>query len=162
MNFDKTKVYTALDADQVKTYSKGYFADNLMDLKNLVLNGEKPRVLSWVSDETHTYRFTDGTTDKAYFLFYLVEEPKTARPYKSSAEMLQDFKKRYSFDEKHISIPVIWIKSLDNNSCSAIIHFSENGVFCCSGADITGISFGYLLENCTYLDGSPCGIIEEN
>ncbi len=36
MQFDKSRVYTKLNADEVKEGSEGYFADTLNDLKDIV------------------------------------------------------------------------------------------------------------------------------
>lgn len=33
MEFDKSRVFTALNADEIKVGSKGYFADNLRSLR---------------------------------------------------------------------------------------------------------------------------------
>lgn len=39
MEFDKLKVYTALNASEVKVGSKGYGSDTIEDLKNKVITG---------------------------------------------------------------------------------------------------------------------------
>lgn len=36
MKFDESKIYTLVTADKVKIGSKGFFSDNLRDLKNIV------------------------------------------------------------------------------------------------------------------------------
>ena len=43
MEFDKSKVYTAVNADEVKVGSKGYFADTIAGLKN---NIDKENILT--------------------------------------------------------------------------------------------------------------------
>lgn len=75
MDFDIKKVYTTLNADEVKVGSKGYFADDLTALKEQVSSGELVQELAEVKNESNKFRFI--TEDKcAWQLFYLVEESK--------------------------------------------------------------------------------------
>lgn len=41
MEFDESKIYTALNADKIKIGSKGYYADSLGDLKHRVNSDDK-------------------------------------------------------------------------------------------------------------------------
>lgn len=76
MEFDKSRVYTAVNADELKVGSKVIVADDLGDLKDAVLNNEKPETLLKVFDEYSQYRFQVGYGGNAVFaLVYLVEEP---------------------------------------------------------------------------------------
>lgn len=73
MKFDENKVYTVFDVDKIKPCSKGYFADNLVSLSNIVENEYKPAY-----GEIDEVLFINGFTRKdgaSYCLFYLVEEP---------------------------------------------------------------------------------------
>ena len=79
MKFDKSKVFTALNADEVKCGSKGYFANTLAGLRLNVLNEQANLCeLTDVYNESVIYRFetNDGDNVAVYNLFYLVEEPE--------------------------------------------------------------------------------------
>lgn len=175
MEFDKSKVYTLLNADEVKIGSEGYFADNLEDLKDIV---ERERVeyygkigsIGSIEVESYSCRF--HKKDKyCYGLFYLVKEPKEKkfRPYSNPEEMIEDFKRRYNayggWSGK--DNPMIWIKSKttgfrhlvtdygDNDNCG---HCNKS----CIWIGTLPINFKELYENYTYLDGTPCGINDES
>lgn len=80
MEFDVSKVYTAVNAEELKPGSKLITADNLSDLKAQV-SADSPHILSLTSikeSEESLYRFEceDGNE---YALAYLVEEPETLK-----------------------------------------------------------------------------------
>lgn len=73
MEFDKSKVYSAANADEVKIGSVGYFADSLGSLKELVANDSSNKhVLTAVYSENAVYRFSYG--DLQWGVFYLISE----------------------------------------------------------------------------------------
>lgn len=73
MEFNKNKVYSAANADELKVGSMVFVADTLRDLKNEVeTNNFEPVCLVDLNDETCTHRFV---TDDRYSLAYLVSEP---------------------------------------------------------------------------------------
>lgn len=88
MEFDKTRVYSAYNADEVKVGSKGYFADSISELKKKVNEGNELLTLVKIYGEESATRFSISTIS-SYILFYLVEEPKEKvyRPYNDTAEM---------------------------------------------------------------------------
>ena len=88
MEFDKTRVYTVCNADEVKVGSKGYFADSISDLKKKVDEGSELLTLTKIYGEESATRFSVSPIS-SYILFYLVEEPKEKvyRPYNDTAEM---------------------------------------------------------------------------
>ena len=88
MKFDKTRVYSAYNADEVKVGSKGYFADSISDLKKKVDEGSELLTLTKIYGEESATRFSISTIS-SYILFYLVEEPKEKvyRPYNDTAEI---------------------------------------------------------------------------
>ena len=61
MEFDKSKVYTAVNADEVKVGSKGYFADTIAGLKN---NIDKENILTvgkvWEEDSISRFQTSGG------------------------------------------------------------------------------------------------------
>ena len=88
MKFDKTRVYSAYNADEVKVGSKGYFADSISELKKKVNEGNELLTLVKIYGEESATRFSISPIS-SYILFYLVEEPKEKvyRPYNDTAEM---------------------------------------------------------------------------
>lgn len=174
MEFDKSKVFTALNADEVKLGSKGYYADNLNTLKERVGNNDQSYygVITDITDARRTYRFQTGKI--RYNLFYLVEEPqeKKFRPYSTPDEMIEDFKKRYSSyggwsgNGNPMYNPMIWIKPKTTGFCHLVTDYGDddNCGHCnrsCIWIGSISIGFKELHKNYTYLDGSPCGIMGE-
>lgn len=93
MEFDKSKVYTALNAGEVKVGSKGYFADNMSKLRERVADRQELHKIDKIADETYFCRLCWEDEKKqphSNALFYLVEEPKELkyRPYDSIQEFL--------------------------------------------------------------------------
>ena len=88
MKFDKTRVYSICNADEVKVGSKGFFADNISDLKKKVNEGHELLTLVKIYGEKSATRFSISPVS-SYILFYLVEEPeeKKYRPYNNTAEI---------------------------------------------------------------------------
>ena len=175
MEFDKSKVYTLLNADEVKIGSEGYFADNLDDLKDMV---ERERVeycgkIDSIEAESYSCRF--HKKDKyCYGLFYLVKEPeeKKFRPYSNPEEMIEDFKRRYnayggwSGKDNPMYNPLIWIKSKNTGFRHLVTDYGcGNGGPCnksCIWIGSFSLVFKELFDKYTYLDGTPCGINEES
>lgn len=72
MKFDKSKVYTAVNADELKAGSKVIVADTVEILKDRVAQDGPVETLRLVQSEGAFYRFK---TQGQYALAYLVEEP---------------------------------------------------------------------------------------
>ena len=164
MKFDKSKVYTALNADKAKAGSKGYFAYNLAALEKTAEAGDgQPYELAEISGKDESCRFAlkDERGELLYFaLFYLVEEPEEEkyRPYETTDEMIEDFRERAkaygaNFFKCPMFNPTIWVKDKKSNSKYLISAFGETNVL------IGGkyLSSEMLFEDFTYLDGTPCG-----
>lgn len=163
MEFDKQKVYTALNADDINVGSRGYFADTLENLKDVVKYecSEYYGKVVEINKESYEDRFR--LEDKYdYCLFFLVEEPKEKRlrPYRDTDEMIEDFKSRYnsyggwSGKSNPMYIPLIWVR----NACGKkrlVTNIDDDSVY------LQGwVSLPEFAEAYTYLDGSPCGIEE--
>ena len=73
MEFNKSKVYTALNAYELEIGRKVIVADNLLELKQGVLK-DRPETLIKVYGEDTQYRF-EAAGDK-YAFAYLVSEPE--------------------------------------------------------------------------------------
>lgn len=149
MVFDKSKVYTALNADEVKVGSKGYFADSIGLLKECVTSERKKLYgkIESIYYEDASCRFSIED-DGSYAFFYLVEEPqeKKLRPYSSDEEVIKAITAKNG---------VAWIKNKHSGViyliigvCGYVKTFNDN------------ISMTDLLSDFTFLDGTPCGIEE--
>lgn len=167
MEFDKTKVYTVVDIDEVKISSKGYFSDSPKALKYTVqaeIQGSYGEVTELMPDND-LYVFCQDDIPHPYALFYLVEEPKNKkfRPYRDTAEMLRNFIDRFDLLNHDDRLPSIWIKSRINDICYFIVRVAEDVITIIGSTDcgIITLSMDNLFENYTYLDGSLCGIMEE-
>lgn len=170
MEFDKNKVYTALNADKVKIGSKGFFSDSLACLMKYVTGEDIGSFSSIVriADADIEHRFyREGS---GWNLFYLVEEPKEKklRPYKDTDEMIKDFVARYNQyngfngNKNPMYNPLIWIKLKGlNHSKYLIARFSNDGtVTIIYESSCYSLNLRDLLKDYTYLDGTPCGIEE--
>lgn len=169
MEFDKSKVYTLLTADEVKVGSKGYFAHSLGVLKTAVLRednemfGEIIKIL----DDTAPCRFgikDDEFIYDEYALFYLVEEPKENgfRPYKNVDEMIDHFCSHFKQVPQAHQMPLIWIKSKTTGFRHLITDYSNNSERCrCIWIGSFSLNFKDLSDKYIYLDDTPCGVTEE-
>lgn len=167
MEFDKSKVYTALNADEVKVGSKGIFANTVYELQKFVaeektITGAHIKKLVSIMPDDFQARFNGSSMSFpiVFSLFYLVEEQEEEkwRPYKDTYEMIKDFCIRFKKGFAGYELPHIKIKSKVGKKINrCFTSFSANNVF----FGITPVCFGTLLENYTYLDGSPCGIKED-
>ena len=159
MTFDKNKVYTALNADEVKVGSIGVFADTIAQLKRKVEHPMTFEVVEILSDN-YDCRFvtTGGMT---YSFFYLTEEPEKNkyRPYKDTDEMIEDFKERAkAYGATSFKCPMfnstIWVKGKERTAKSLIYVFYPRSVYV---GDEEEMPLDKLFEYYTYLDGTPCG-----
>ena len=171
MEFDKSKVYTALNADEVKVGSKGYFANNIANLKDKVeLSNLSLFEVTEILDESDKFRFKSEVTGEVFNLFYLVEEPqeKKFRPYKDTDEMVEDYKRRYnSYGGGHgknnpMYNPLVWVtaKGVEKNKYLVTRFSDSEKVTMNFEASVYTIKLRILFDDYTYLDGSPCGIEE--
>ncbi len=146
MEFDKSKVYTAVNAEELQVGSKVYLADTIEILQKLVVNKAEPTILKNVYDGCRMQRFGNDIDD--YILAYLISPPKEPqyKPFPDTATAL-----------KIISAHGGWVKDKDG-----VLNI------------ITGISKGDgvvleisayweasedALENFVFADdGSPVGV----
>lgn len=163
MEFDKSRVYTSVNAYGVKVGSKGYFANNIYSLQQAVQHNDKECFgkIDYIKGTDTVFRFVadNGT---CFNLFYFIEEPKEKelRPYKDVDEMVEDFKKRFNVCVQPYEMPLIWIKIKDTDKKYLVVRFASS-VTICHNVEVYTITFEDLAEGYTYLDGSPCGIEEE-
>jgi hypothetical protein len=75
MEFDKDRVFTVLDANQVKIGSEAIFADNIVNLKERVENEIERSKVEEIRNECYEHRFTDS--DNVHWaLAYIISEPE--------------------------------------------------------------------------------------
>ena len=111
MEFDKSKVYTALNADELKVGSKVFVSDNLLGLINCIksFNPYNEETIEQISSISHERRFitiNDSGDDVSYSLAYLIEEPKAEeyRPYKDGNEAFMYLHDKWLIDKEDKSI----------------------------------------------------------
>ena len=84
MKFDKDKVYTAINADELKVGSKVFVADCLDDLQKVVSSPNEDRIHTIVEilSPSNNPRFKAKTRGGGVFYWhfvYLIEEPKSLK-----------------------------------------------------------------------------------
>ncbi len=76
MEFDKSRVYTAVNADELKVGSKVYVSDNMYYLKKCVEDNLESCILTEVLWEKEANRFCiDDMFNEQWQLAYLIEPP---------------------------------------------------------------------------------------
>lgn len=73
MEFDKTRVYTALNADELKVGSRVIIGNTIEELKNRVQNGTTPLTLSEIRSDFYEKRFKveEYEEDSVFSFIYL-------------------------------------------------------------------------------------------
>lgn len=74
MEFDKSKVFSMLNAEELKIGSMVIVDDNLRSLKEKVESGAETSIIEEIRTDDCIFRF--GTEDDVYALAYLVKEPE--------------------------------------------------------------------------------------
>lgn len=163
MEFDKSRIYTAVNADEVKLGSVGYFADNIYSLQQAVQHNDKECFgkVDCIRGTDTGFRFV-ADNGACFSLFYFIEEQeeKKLRPYRDSDEMIEDFKKRFNVHVQPYEMPLIWIKIKDTDKKYLVVRFAST-LTICHNDEVYTPTFEYLVKGYTYLDGSPCGIEED-
>lgn len=162
MEFDKSRVYTALNADELKVGDKVYVADNLYDLKYDVENDCNLAVIQGIHsddfNERFKIRFVSGKNDEqTYCLAYLVERAKEKkyRPYESIDEFVSDFIKRFNTHCPNYAMPLIWVKRLSDCDIRCITTFSLSDSSVVLGGSI--YTMEELFKDYGFIDNTPCG-----
>jgi len=150
MEFDKSKVYTAVNADELKIGSKCIFADTVKGLKCRVDDGRAMAILTCIGDESSVSRFVaNGAT--LFNLAYLIEPPAEPKykPFESAEKAMEAIKKHGG-----------WIKSKDGNKSFFITGFNKKENAFCFVFEHWH-SFSFLFAKFVWVDdGSPCGELE--
>lgn len=152
MEFDKSKVYTVVNADELKVGSKCIFADTLAELRALVqeCEGYSKSELREIREDDEVYRFVDkvGHTSALAYLLLSPIEPKY-KPFESAEKAMEAIKKHGG-----------WIKSKDGNKSFFITGFNKKENAFCFVFEHWH-SFSFLFAKFVWVDdGSPCGELE--
>ena len=159
MTFNKSKVYTALNADELKAGSKCIFADDLRELRRLVSIEDTSQVLIAIKGESYEYRFeqakADCMGDTLFALAYLIEPPAEPKykPFESVENAMEVIKKHGGWVKDKTTDDLKLITSIGKISDSV-------GSIGVGGDYYTFTTFldRYVFAN----DGSPCGeLVEE-
>ena len=151
MKFDKSKVYTALNADELKVGSKCIFADTASCLRQAVQDKEfdtHVQILTRVSDDDSVARFL--TSSNYQWLYaYLIEPPAEPKylPFASNNKAMEAIKKHGG-----------WVKHKNEQySFITAIDIGEEDEYEIK-IDDDWLSADELLKNYVFADdGSPCG-----
>ena len=153
MEFDKSKIYTPINAEEAKIGSKGYFENTLKKLKSVFKESENLRTLIEVGDEDSTYRFVDSKGFCRQF-FYLVSEPEepkevTADKWDNTPRIM----KVWDGDDfcKAKEARVMCIIPKEFNVLYPVITVPSNGNLGCVN----------YYEHCAEIDTSPQPKLEE-
>ena len=157
MEFDKSRVYTAVNADELRVGSKCIFADSLATLKACV-ETENPRIriLEKVEKENYINRFISNDTYNCYYmnLAYLVEPPAEPKykPFESVEKAMEAIKKHGG-----------WVKD-GGAGCTFLVlgygkHKEDFSIYIGSEwASLEDLFIDYVFAD----DGSPFGeLVEE-
>lgn len=144
MEFDKSKVFTAFNADEVKIGSKGYFADT----KEELIDNVQSEIFGFctLKEVEITSELPFWTNASHYHYFYLVEKPKekTKRPC-TREELIEMLKKQ--------GLPML--KSSAGNYYYTIKSIGDNNVYINENR-----SYESLCELYTLIDGTELWVEE--
>ena len=148
MEFDKSRVYTAVNADELKIGSKCFFADSLGELRSYVEGDCTEGVLKEIVGENEEERFI-SEQGSWWHLAYLIEPPAEPKykPFESVEEAMKAIKAHGG-----------WIKYNVSASYSLVIEYGSGSIYtngkCMYMQD--------LLDDYVFADdGSPCGVLIE-
>jgi len=102
--------------------------------------------------------------NKDFVYDYNNQHIKGYRPFKDCNELIEHYQKNYKSaigcDIYFPSLykPCIWVREKDTECDSLITEYAPYGVTL--GGEINRIGLQELLDNYTFLDGSPCGVEE--
>ena len=150
MEFDKSRVYTAVNADELRVGSRCIFADTIQDLKKTVERsaGYERTKLRRLQDDTNTCRFIDSF-GKMFVFAYLIESPKESeyRPFKNIDEAMEAIKAHGG-----------WIKHKTSKDYAFVYAYDESTIYFLNKRIALDYLFGaYVFAD----DGSPCGVSVE-
>ena len=153
MEFDKSKVYTALNAGELKVGSKCIFADTVKGLKCRIDDGRAMAILTCIGDESSVSRFVaNGAT--LFNLAYLIEPPAEPKykPFESVEKAMEAIKAHGG-----------WVKDKTTDDLKLITSIGKISDSVGSiGVGGSYYTFTTFLDRYVFADdGSPCGELME-
>ncbi len=158
MEFDIKKVYTAVNAEDLKKGDKVICADDLAMLKDLVEQGREGGTITNILDR-NAFRFMTNTGEIAAFA-YLVERAaeENWRPYKDINELISAWQKKTGITARPNTMPLIWVRNKIYSGIACITCFyTERSELAISGCIC---ALEHMFKDYEFLDGSPCGVKE--
>lgn len=150
MEFDKSRVYTALNAGELKVGSKCIFADTVKGLKCRIDDGRAMAILTCIGDESSVSRFVaNGAT--LFNLAYLIEPPAEPKykPFESVEKAMEAIKKHGGWVNDKIGLSY-FVTAYDKKQTGRVIYINN------------WYSLQELPAFFTFTDdGSPCGELDE-
>ena len=146
MEFDKSRVYTAVNADELPIGSKCVFADTIQGLK------ERKYIdtLVGIADERRVCRFaSEHGSDWKYALAYLIEPPAEPKykPFESVDKAMDAIKKHGG-----------WLERKSDGLQGIVVAKSSDRI----KAVQCWYRLGDMFESLVFADdGSPCGELVE-
>lgn len=150
MEFDKSKVYTAVNADELKVGSKVYVSDNIYYLRECVEDNFESCILARVMSEKEPKRFCIDKSNEKWQLVYLIEPPAKPKykPFESIDKAMEAIKKHGG-----------WIKKKSNRYQYIVIAKSPTSLRLFDGwFTLEAIFYDYVFAD----DDSPCGELVES
>lgn len=156
MEFDESKVYTALNANELGVGDKVFTADTISRLYDEVKNGEDIETIDKILPDSEMKRFRTKEGYVATCFAYLVEKAsaQSFRPYQDTLELMSDWASFMGYREKPLTNPIIWLKAKKSKAECLISGFVDDKTVGFGSQEVT---LDELFENFTYLDGSPIG-----
>ena len=158
MEFDKSRIYTAVNADELQVGSKCIFADTVQDLRKKVQGGYSAgdcaedyfSCLAEKYEDDRVERFVSDCDD-AYLYAYLIEPPteKKYKPFESGEEAMKAIKEHGG-----------WIKILGSYWLVTGYDMGEDTNKPVQIAN-NWISLDRLFQDYVFDDDSPCGVSVE-
>lgn len=162
MKFELSKVYTAATAEMLEPGDLVIFAKNVTELKSMVADSV-PRKGGWVGElqeigeESSIDRFK--IKDGAWYPFAYLVKKVEYRPFKNIKELVECWEKKNPgcVNRPECAMPQIWVRDKNRGDSigSMLAEFFEGCV--CIGT-IGSCTLENLLQNYTFLDGTPCGV----
>ena len=152
MEFYKSKVYTSVNADELKIGSMCIFANTIADLRNMVQDEDARYYMSELTQvfpNNVVERFEQDDTE-VYALAYLIEPPAESKhkPFESIDKAMEAIKKHGG-----------WVKWKDDDIQGLVVGKSDDRVKILQDWVLPEELFeGFVFAD----DGSPCGeLVEE-
>ena len=151
MEFDKSRVYTAVNADELKVGSKVYVSDNIAYLRECIEDNFESCILTRVMSEKEAKRFCIDKSCEKWQLAYLIEPPAEPKykPFENIDKAMEAIKEHGEWLKHKTLVFRLLITGVDNGGCYL--------------GDTDFWSFKVLFQYFVFADdGSPCGeLVEE-